>query len=158
MEAPDPVPPLRREGPSLFGVGAGDSGDFPEDADPAASPDGRRRHGPADCPPSGAAESRIWINRLGPSSMPGARRFAEMGGTARRDGRRGRRKQRVTGLLASSTSASSAQKRNKICHVHSSDGGPERTRTSDLRFRKPLLYPAELRDHMTTRLARRAPI
>jgi hypothetical protein len=25
-------------------------------------------------------------------------------------------------------------------------GGPERTRTSDLRFRKPLLYPAELRD------------
>jgi hypothetical protein len=28
-----------------------------------------------------------------------------------------------------------------------SRGGPERTRTSDLRFRKPLLYPAELRDH-----------
>src|SRR2546421_7361418 len=27
-----------------------------------------------------------------------------------------------------------------------SAGGPERTRTSDLRFRKPLLYPAELRD------------
>ena len=27
-----------------------------------------------------------------------------------------------------------------------SRGGPERTRTSDLRFRKPLLYPAELRD------------
>ena len=26
-------------------------------------------------------------------------------------------------------------------------GGPERTRTSDLRFRKPLLYPAELRGH-----------
>src|SRR6478672_9652320 len=26
-------------------------------------------------------------------------------------------------------------------------GGPERTRTSDLRFRKPLLYPTELRDH-----------
>ncbi len=26
------------------------------------------------------------------------------------------------------------------------DGGPERSRTSDLRFRKPLLYPAELRD------------
>jgi hypothetical protein len=26
-------------------------------------------------------------------------------------------------------------------------GGPERTRTSGLRFRKPLLYPAELRDH-----------
>ena len=25
-------------------------------------------------------------------------------------------------------------------------GGPERTRTSDLRFRKPLLYPTELRD------------
>jgi hypothetical protein len=27
-------------------------------------------------------------------------------------------------------------------------GGPERTRTSDLRFRKPLLYPAELRDRI----------
>jgi hypothetical protein len=27
-------------------------------------------------------------------------------------------------------------------------GGPERTRTSDLRFRKPLLYPAELRDQL----------
>ena len=26
-------------------------------------------------------------------------------------------------------------------------GGPDRTRTCDLRFRKPLLYPAELRDH-----------
>jgi hypothetical protein len=25
-------------------------------------------------------------------------------------------------------------------------GGPGKTRTSDLRFRKPLLYPAELRD------------
>jgi hypothetical protein len=25
-------------------------------------------------------------------------------------------------------------------------GGPDRTRTCDLRFRKPLLYPAELRD------------
>jgi hypothetical protein len=29
-----------------------------------------------------------------------------------------------------------------VCKI----GGPERTRTSDLRFRKPLLYPAELRD------------
>ena len=28
-------------------------------------------------------------------------------------------------------------------------GGPEKTRTSDLRFRKPLLYPAELRDRQT---------
>ncbi len=26
------------------------------------------------------------------------------------------------------------------------DGGPGKTRTCDLRFRKPLLYPAELRD------------
>ena len=26
-------------------------------------------------------------------------------------------------------------------------GDPGKTRTSDLRFRKPLLYPAELRDH-----------
>src|ERR1700733_11126732 len=28
------------------------------------------------------------------------------------------------------------------------DGGPGKTRTSDLRFRKPLLYPAELRDQV----------
>jgi hypothetical protein len=27
-------------------------------------------------------------------------------------------------------------------------GGPERIRTSDLRFRKPLLYPTELRDQL----------
>src|SRR6516165_5022493 len=27
-------------------------------------------------------------------------------------------------------------------------GGPDRIRTCDLRFRKPLLYPAELRDHV----------
>jgi integrase len=33
---------------------------------------------------------------------------------------------------------------------HCNDGGPERTRTSDLRFRKPLLYPAELRDRSST--------
>ena len=42
-----------------------------------------RRHGPADRPPSGAAESRIWTDRLGTGSMPGARRFAEMGRGAR---------------------------------------------------------------------------
>ncbi len=30
--------------------------------------------------------------------------------------------------------------------THWNPGGPERSRTSDLRFRKPLLYPAELRD------------
>jgi hypothetical protein len=29
-----------------------------------------------------------------------------------------------------------------------SGGGPDRTRTCDLRFRKPLLYPAELRDQV----------
>jgi hypothetical protein len=34
----------------------------------------------------------------------------------------------------------------KAKHVNHFFGGPERTRTSDLRFRKPLLYPAELRD------------
>src|ERR1700722_10822847 len=32
------------------------------------------------------------------------------------------------------------------CLRERQSGGPERTRTSDLRFRKPLLYPAELRD------------
>jgi hypothetical protein len=41
-------------------------------------------------------------------------------------------------------------------------GGPDRTRTCDLRFRKPLLYPAELRDHVIDRqhfslLGRRVP-
>ncbi len=30
--------------------------------------------------------------------------------------------------------------------IWANHGGPERSRTSDLRFRKPLLYPAELRD------------
>src|SRR5262245_45029105 len=35
-------------------------------------------------------------------------------------------------------------------------GGPERTRTSDLRFRKPLLYPAELRDRTGFNKWRRA--
>src|SRR3954467_6584530 len=79
MEAPHPVPSVWRKGPALLGAGASYSGDFPEDADPAASADGKRRHGPSDCPPSGAAESRIWINRLGSGSMPRARRFAEMG-------------------------------------------------------------------------------
>src|SRR3984957_11810072 len=91
MEAPHPVPSLRREGPALLGAGAGYSRDFPEDADPAASPDGKRRHDPAERPPSGAAESRIWINRLGSGSMPGARRLAEMGSAARGNGRRSRR-------------------------------------------------------------------
>src|ERR1700752_709205 len=95
MEAPHPVPSLRREGPALFGAGAGYSGDFPEDADPAVAPDGKRRHGPADRPPSGAAESRIWINRLGSGSMPSARRSTEMGSAARGNGRRGRERQKM---------------------------------------------------------------
>src|ERR1700746_2118834 len=90
MEAPHPVTSLRRGSPALLGAGGGYSDDFPEDADPAASPDGKRRHGPADRPPSGAAESRIWINRLGSGSVSGARRFAEMGGAARGNGRRDR--------------------------------------------------------------------
>ena len=33
---------------------------------------------------------------------------------------------------------------------HCNAGGPDRTRTCDLRFRKPLLYPAELRDRWST--------
>src|SRR5262245_38261117 len=37
--------------------------------------------------------------------------------------------------------------RGPLRHRPGKLGGPERTRTSDLRFRKPLLYPAELRDH-----------
>ena len=32
-------------------------------------------------------------------------------------------------------------------------GGPDRTRTCDLRFRKPPLYPAELRDQVIDALA-----
>src|SRR4051812_39185773 len=31
-----------------------------------------------------------------------------------------------------------------------SSGDPGKTRTCDLRFRKPLLYPAELRDHISS--------
>src|SRR5450830_354755 len=34
----------------------------------------------------------------------------------------------------------------RIAEIPYFNGGPERSRTSDLRFRKPLLYPAELRD------------
>src|SRR5467141_3081154 len=33
-------------------------------------------------------------------------------------------------------------------------GGPDRTRTCDLRFRKPLLYPAELRDRWRISISR----
>ena len=44
-----------------------------------------------------------------------------------------------------------------VTHVSGSDtfayGGPERIRTSDLRFRKPLLYPAELRDRGSSDVA-----
>jgi hypothetical protein len=36
-------------------------------------------------------------------------------------------------------------------------GGPGKTRTSDLRFRKPLLYPAELRDQWRDFIAARMP-
>src|SRR5437660_12671166 len=36
-------------------------------------------------------------------------------------------------------------------------GGPDRTRTCDLRFRKPLLYPAELRDRLAFLVANRTP-
>jgi hypothetical protein len=39
-------------------------------------------------------------------------------------------------------------KSSDISTVMFCSGGPERTRTSDLRFRKPLLYPAELRDQL----------
>ena len=38
--------------------------------------------------------------------------------------------------------------RGAITGPYFSDGGPDRTRTCDLRFRKPLLYPAELRDQV----------
>src|SRR5579863_2714024 len=34
------------------------------------------------------------------------------------------------------------------CAVLRGVGGPGKTRTCDLRFRKPLLYPAELRDQL----------
>ena len=47
--------------------------------------------------------------------------------------------------LPLTTAANAANRRPKslilLC------GGPGKTRTCDLRFRKPLLYPAELRDH-----------
>ena len=31
------------------------------------------------------------------------------------------------------------------------DGTPDRIRTCDLRFRKPLLYPTELREHLASK-------
>ena len=31
------------------------------------------------------------------------------------------------------------------------DGTPDRIRTCDLRFRKPLLYPTELREHLSSK-------
>src|ERR1700730_12815754 len=40
--------------------------------------------------------------------------------------------------------------------IHLTLGGPDRTRTCDLRFRKPLLYPAELRDRPAFLVANRA--
>src|SRR4029077_16835123 len=83
LEAGDLVPPLRRQGAALFGSGTGDPGHFPEDADPAAAPDGRRRDRAADRPSSGAAESRILPDGLGPGPLPRPRRAVAMGGAAR---------------------------------------------------------------------------
>jgi hypothetical protein len=98
---------------------------FPRKSDPAASPDGERRHGSADRPSSGAAESRIWIDRVGSGSMPGARRFVEMGSAARRNGRRDRHcdrgvKRRLLGRCV-------ALGLNEICDVHPKKSGPGRS-------------------------------
>src|SRR5690349_18284272 len=87
VEAVDPFSSVRWEDPAVLRAGAGDSRDFPEDADPTASPDGKRRHGAADRPPSGAAQGRIRADRLGPGSVSSTRRATKVGGAARGSGR-----------------------------------------------------------------------
>jgi hypothetical protein len=44
--------------------------------------------------------------------------------------------------------AGSSREKFLKSRLYFSAGGPDRTRTCDLRFRKPLLYPAELRDQL----------
>src|SRR4029453_16730850 len=60
-------------------------GHFPEDADPAASPDGSRRNRPAHRPPPGSAQGRVLPDGLGPGPVPGARRLARVGGAVQGD-------------------------------------------------------------------------
>src|ERR1043166_1104992 len=86
LEARDPLPPLRRNDASIFGIGARDTGDFAKNADPAASPDGEGRDCAAYHSPSGAAEGRVRSDGLGASAVPGARRTAELGDRARCQG------------------------------------------------------------------------
>jgi len=85
MEAGDSVSSLRRQRAPLLGLGTCDPGDFAEDADPAAAPDGSRWDRPSHRPSSGSTQGRILPDALGTGPVPGARRIAEMGGTARRD-------------------------------------------------------------------------
>ena len=53
--------------------------------------------------------------------------------------------------------ADSGEKTRDFNGTPRGDGGPGRTRTSDLRFRKPLLCPAELRNRARMDLAQ-APV
>src|SRR5215469_18127112 len=45
-------------------------------------------------------------------------------------------------------SGTNRSKSSTVSRMNFCRGGPDRTRTCDLRFRKPLLYPAELRDQL----------
>src|SRR3989442_14802378 len=74
---------LRWQGAALLGPGTGGAGDFPENAGPAASPDGDRWDRPARRPPPGSAQGGVLPAELGTALVPGARGLAEMGGAAR---------------------------------------------------------------------------
>src|SRR2546425_863520 len=74
---------LRWQGAALLGPGTGGAGDFPENAGPAASPDGDRWDRPARRPPPGSAQGGVLPDELGTGLVPGARRLAEMGSAAR---------------------------------------------------------------------------
>src|SRR5262249_26877474 len=56
--------------------------DFAEDVDPAAAPDGAGRDCAARGASSGAAESRVWVDGVGTSTVPRARCPVAMGGRA----------------------------------------------------------------------------
>src|SRR6185295_13283522 len=58
------------------------SGHLAEDADPAASAVGARRHRRAHRPRTGAAEGRVLPDQLGAVTVPGARQAPHVGGGA----------------------------------------------------------------------------
>jgi len=80
MEARNPVPSLRREEAALLGTRARDSRHLTEDADPATSAAGARRHRRAHRPPTSTAEGRVPPDRVGPIPLSGARQAPHVGG------------------------------------------------------------------------------